>query len=212
MLGANDGVVSTASLVLGVAAAQATTDAIATAGFAGLVGGALSMAAGEYVSVSSQRDVERADLAREKRELAEEPAQELEELTGLLAAKGLAPGLAREAAVALTEHDALAAHSREELGLDLGALARPVQAALVSALSFAVGAALPLVAMVASPTSVRVPVTVTTALLALVGLGGWSARLGGAPVGRAVARVGVGGALAMGLTAVIGYLFGVSVG
>lgn len=212
VLGANDGVVSTASLVLGVAAAQASNAAIATAGLAGLVGGALSMAAGEYVSVSSQRDVEQADLARETRELAEQPVQELSELTGLLAAKGLPPEVARQAALAFSEHDALATHAREELGIVVGELARPVQAAVVSALSFAAGATLPLVAMVASPSPLRLAITVSTALLALAGLGGWSARLAGAPAGRAVARVAAGGALAMGLTAAIGYLFGVSAG
>lgn len=211
VLGANDGVVSTASLVLGVAAAEASTSVIATAGLAGLVGGALSMAAGEYVSVSSQRDVEQADLERERTELHTEPERELDELTGLLLDKGMDEDTARRAAVSLTRHDALAAHAREELGLDLSALARPVQAATVSAASFAVGAALPLVAILLSPAGLRMAITLGAALLALTSLGGWSARLGRAPVGRAVLRVLVGGALAMGLTAVIGYLFGAAV-
>ncbi len=212
VLGANDGVVSTASLVLGVAAADASTATIATAGLAGLVGGALSMATGEYVSVSSQRDVERADLALERRELAAQPERELDELTGLLAAKGMAADTARQAAVELTERDALAAHAREELGLDPDALARPVQAALVSAAAFALGAALPLAAIVASPAATRMAITLVSALAALAALGSWSARLGGAPIGRAVARLLAGGTLAMGLTAAIGYLFGVAIG
>lgn len=212
VLGANDGVVSIASLVVGVAAADASAGAIATAGLAGLVGGALSMAAGEYVSVSSQRDVEEADLERERRELRDEPEHELAELTALLAAKGLSEETARSAARELTRHDALAAHAAEELGLQLAGLARPLQAAGVSALAFALGASLPLLAIGLSPAAVRIWVTATATLIALAGLGAWSARLGGAPVPRAVLRVVFGGALAMGLTAGIGYLFGTTVG
>jgi VIT1/CCC1 family predicted Fe2+/Mn2+ transporter len=211
VLGANDGVVSIASLVIGVAAAEASTGAIFTAGLAGLVGGALSMAVGEYVSVSSQRDVEVADLARERRELLEEPEQELAELAALLAAKGLSQETAVTAARELTEHDALAAHAVEELGLQPGGLARPLQAALVSALAFALGAALPLLAIGFSPATVRIWFTAGASLFALTGLGAWSARLGGAPATRAVLRVVVGGALAMGLTAAIGHLFGAAV-
>ena len=210
VLGANDGIVSTASLLLGVAAADATPAAVLTAGIAGLAGGSLSMAAGEYVSVSSQRDVERADLARERSELATEPARELDELASIFAAKGLSPELAREVATALSANDALAVHAREELSIDVANLARPVQAAWSSALSFALGAALPLVAMAGSPPPAQVPVTIAAATLALSVLGGWSARLGGAPVRAAVVRVVAGGLLAMGLTMGIGKLFGVA--
>jgi len=212
VLGANDGVVSIASLVIGVAAANASTGAIFTAGLAGLVGGALSMAVGEYVSVSSQRDVEEADLDRERRELRDEPEHELTELTALLAAKGLSEETARAAARELTKHDALAAHAAEELGLQLDGLARPMQAATVSAIAFSLGAALPLLAIGLSPAPTRIWITAAATLVALAGLGTWSARLGGAPVARALLRIVFGGALAMGLTAGIGYLFGTSVG
>lgn len=212
VLGANDGVVSIASLVIGVAAADSSAGAIFTAGLAGLVGGALSMAVGEYVSVSSQRDVEEADLELERRELRDDPKNELSELTALLAAKGLSPETARAAARELTDHDALAAHAAEELGLYLDDLARPLQAALVSALAFALGAALPLLAIAISPAPVRIWITGAATLMALAGLGVWSARLGGAPIARAVSRVLLGGALAMALTAGIGYLFGAAVG
>jgi len=209
VLGANDGIVSTASLVLGVAAADASPEAILTAGLAGLVGGALSMAAGEYVSVSSQRDVEHADLAREKVELAEEPEHELEELTLIYVAKGLDRELAARVAAALMESgDPLRVHAREELGLDLDGLARPVQAAVVSACSFAVGAALPLATIALVPVGMRTQVTVVAGLVTLGILGGLSARLGGAPVARAVLRVLVGGSAAMGLTSLLGALFG----
>ncbi len=212
VLGSNDGVVSIASLVVGVAAANASTGSIFTAGLAGLVGGALSMAVGEYVSVSSQRDVEEADLERERWELREEPEQELDELISLLAAKGLSEETARVAALELTEHDALAAHAAEELGLRLDGLARPMQAGVVSAIAFAIGATLPLLAIGLSPVGLRIWITGATTLITLAGLGTWSARLGGAPVVPAVRRVVFGGALAMGLTAAIGYLFGTAVG
>jgi VIT1/CCC1 family predicted Fe2+/Mn2+ transporter len=211
VLGANDGIVSTASLLLGVAAADASPAMILTAGIAGLAGGSLSMAAGEYVSVSSQRDVETADLARERAELADEPARELDELAGIYAAKGLSPGLAREVAVTLSAKDALAVHAREELAIDVDNLARPIQAAWSSAVSFAFGAALPLAAMTLAPPTAQVVVTLGAATSALAILGGWSARLGGAPVRPAVARVVAGGLLAMGLTMGIGKLFGVAV-
>jgi VIT1/CCC1 family predicted Fe2+/Mn2+ transporter len=211
VLGANDGVVSTASLVLGVAAADASPAAVVTAGLAGLVGGSLSMAAGEYVSVSSQRDVERADLAKETKELATQPEAELRELTRIYMQKGLDEPLATEVATALSAGGrALAVHAREELGIDPEALARPVQAAVVSALSFAAGAALPLAAIALSPDALRIAITVGAALVTLAVLGGWSARLGGAPAGRALVRVVVGGALAMGLTMALGALFGAS--
>lgn len=210
VLGANDGIVSTASLVLGVAAADADPRAILTAGLAGLVGGALSMAAGEYVSVSSEKDVEDADLDRERVALRETPAEELEELAGIYVEKGLPPALAREVAAALSAKDALRAHAEDELHLDLDDRSRPFRAAWSSALSFATGAALPLLAMTLSPAGARTPVTLVTATLALGLLGGWSARLGGAPVRRAVTRVVAGGLLAMALTMGIGALFGVA--
>ncbi len=208
VLGANDGIVSTASLVLGVAAAQGSPAAVLTAGLAGLVGGALSMAAGEYVSVSSQRDLEQADLARERKELQASPAGELDELTGIYEAKGLDRALARQVAVALSKADPLPAHAREELNIDLDELANPIQAAAVSALSFALGAGLALAAMVFSPASVRLPVTLTAATVALLLLGGWSASLGGTALRPAMARVAIGGLLAMGLTMGLGKLFG----
>lgn len=208
VLGANDGIVSTASLVLGVAAADGHPGAVLTAGLAGLVGGALSMAAGEYVSVSSQRDVEQADLAIERRELQTMPQRELAELTQIYVDKGLGPELAREVAVALTARDALAAHAREELNIDPDELARPAQAAVTSAVSFALGASLPLAAMVLAPVWARLPVTLAVALFALIGLGAWSARLGGAPVLPAVLRVALGGVAAMGLTMALGAAFG----
>ncbi|MFO0681688.1 MAG: VIT family protein [Sandaracinus sp.] len=211
VLGANDGIVSTASLVLGVAAADSSSGAAVTAGLAGLVGGALSMAAGEYVSVSSQRDVEQADLEIERRELASEPEAELKELTGFYVQKGLDEPLAREVAVALTaKGDPLRIHAREELGIDPDDLARPVQAALTSAVAFSLGAALPLGAIALTPLALRIPITLGAALVTLGVLGGWSARLGGAPVGRAVLRVVAGGALAMAITTGIGALVGVA--
>ena len=206
VLGANDGIVSTASLMLGVAAAN--PDGVIIAGVAGLVGGALSMAAGEYVSVSSASDVEQADLARERLELRDLPEHELDELTEIYQDKGLPPDLARQVAVALSEGDRLAVHARDELGLDLNALSRPWQAAWTSAASFAVGAGLPLTAMALSPPAIRAPITLGAAVLALGALGGWSARLGGAPVLPAVVRVVLGGGLAMALTMALGALFG----
>lgn len=208
MLGANDGIVSTASLVLGVAAADSSPAAVLVAGLAGLIGGSLSMAAGEYVSVSSQRDVEQADLGRERRELETMPAHELEELTRIYEAKGLPHDLARQVAEALSAKDALSVHAREELNIDVEDLARPVEAAVTSAVSFAVGAALPLVAIAATPLQARLPATLVVATAALGTLGGWSASLGGAPVRPAVVRVVAGGLLAMGLTMALGAMFG----
>lgn len=211
VLGANDGIVSIASLVLGVAAADSGAGAVATAGVAGLVGGALSMAAGEYVSVSSQRDVEVTDLARERRELAESPAAERRELIEIYEAKGLSADLAEQVADALVVGvDPLRVHAREELRLDPDELARPLQAAVVSALSFALGALLPLMTILLTPTAMRVPATLGAALVALTILGGASARLGRAPVGRALIRVVIGGALAMGLTYGLGALLNVA--
>ncbi|MFF0546582.1 VIT family protein [Nocardia thailandica] len=206
VLGANDGIVSTAGLVVGVAASTADTQTILTAGVAGLAAGALSMAAGEYVSVSTQRDSERALLAKERRELAESPEFELAELTGIYRAKGLSQETAEQVARELTAHDAFTAHAEAELKLDPTELTNPWAAAISSAVAFTCGALLPLLAIVLTPASVRVPVTFVAVLVALAGTGTISARLGGSPVGRAVVRVVVGGALAMSITYLIGYL------
>jgi vacuolar iron transporter family protein len=212
VLGANDGIVSTAGLVVGVAGATVERAPIATAGIAGLVAGAVSMALGEYVSVSSQRDSERAQLDRETRELAETPEQELDELVALYEAKGLSAATARQVAVELTEHDALSAHLDVELHLDPEELTSPWRAAGASAVSFVLGALLPLVAVLLPPASYRVPVTVVVVLAAL-GLAGWlGARLGGAAPRRAVLRVMVGGALGLAVTYGIGVLVGGAVG
>jgi VIT1/CCC1 family predicted Fe2+/Mn2+ transporter len=208
VLGANDGILSTASLVLGVAASGASGTAIVTAGVAGLVAGALSMAAGEYVSVSSQRDAEQADLRLEQRELSRDPSGELRELAGIYERRGLPPGLASDVALALSRRGALEAHARDELGLDEARLARPFQAAWTSALSFSSGAALPLVAVAVTPASARVAATVVVTLVALALLGDLGARLGGAPRRRATVRVVAWGAVAMAVTAGIGALVG----
>ena len=208
VLGANDGIVSTASLVLGVAASGASSAAIVTAGIAGLVAGALSMAAGEYVSVSSQRDAEQADIRLEQRELALDPPGELQELTEIYERRGLPPELASEVARTLSQRGALAAHLRDELGLDEQRQARPLQAAWASAASFSVGAALPLLAAALPPASVRGAVIVAVTLVALAGLGDLGARLGGAPRLPATIRVLVWGAIAMAATAAIGALVG----
>ena len=211
VLGANDGIVSTASLVVGVAAAEAGRRGVLIAGVAGLVAGAMSMAAGEYVSVSSQSDTEKADLTRERRELEAAPERELEELQGIYVSRGLEPGLARSVAEQLTAHGALAAHARDELGLSEIHAARPVQAALASAASFAVGAALPLTAaLVASPARTIVAVSASS-LFFLAILGALAAGVGGASQLRGAARVAFWGALAMALTALVGRLFGTSV-
>ena len=208
MLGANDGILSTASLVLGVAASGASGTAIVTAGIAGLVAGALSMAAGEYVSVSSQRDAEQADIRLEQRELSRDPDGELRELAGLYERRGLPPALASEVASTLSRRGALAAHARDELGLDEERLARPFQAAWTSALSFATGATLPLVTVAALPARTRVPGAVVVTLIALGLLGDIGARLGGASRRRGTLRVVVWGAGAMAITAGIGSLVG----
>ncbi|MFE5715213.1 VIT family protein [Streptomyces sp. NPDC056501] len=208
VLGANDGVVSTAGLVVGVAGATESQAALFTAGLSGLLAGSMSMAAGEYVSVSSQRDSEQAALAQEKRELREDPEAELAELTGLLAARGLSPDVAREAAEQLTERDALRAHARVELGIDPDDLTNPWHAAGASFLAFTVGALLPLLAIVLPPTSARLWVTVASVLVALAFTGWWSARLGNAPAGRAILRNVGGGALAMAVTYGAGSLLG----
>ena len=208
MLGADDGIVSTASLVIGVAVAAASRNAVLLAGMAGLVAGATSMAAGEYVSVSSQRDTERADISRERHQLAADPELEQAELTEVYVRRGLDRELAATVAEQLTAVDPLGSHVRDELGLQPGVLGRPLQAAVVSALSFAVGATLPLTLMVLTPIGVRIPVTALSALALLALLGVISAQLGGAGVGRAALRVTIGGGLAMALTALIGRLVG----
>jgi VIT1/CCC1 family predicted Fe2+/Mn2+ transporter len=211
VLGANDGIVSTASLIVGVAAAEASRGSVLIAGVAGLVAGAMSMAAGEYVSVSSQSDTEKADLARERKELETTPDAELAELASIYVSRGLDKDLAHQVAVQLSAHDALGAHARDELGISDLTTARPIQAALASAASFAVGAMLPLVATFLTPVQ-AIPWSVSIlSLVFLASLGGLSASMGGAPVGRAVFRITFWGALAMAATAAIGALFDVSV-
>jgi len=210
VLGANDGIVSTASLVLGVAAAGADSQGILVAGVAGLVAGAMSMAAGEYVSVSSQADTEQADLARESRELAARPDHEHAELTAIYVKRGLDAALASDVATQLMEHDALGAHARDELGISDALSARPVQAALASAGTFAVGAALPLLVVVLLPVSALMYAVSGSSLAFLAALGSVSARAGGAPVILAASRVTFWGALAMAATAGVGALFGVA--
>ena len=212
VLGANDGIVSTASLIVGVAAADTSRQMILTAGFAGLAAGALSMAVGEYVSVSSQRDAERADLAQERRELAVDPVSELNELTRIYERRGLDAPLAAEVARQLTHHDALGAHVRDELGLTAVAIARPLQAAGSSAAAFTVGALVPVLAALASPASPRILAIAAAALVALAGLGAVGARLGGAPMGAAALRITVLSAVAMAISAAIGALVGTAVG
>lgn len=209
VLGANDGIVSTSSLIIGVAAAQSSQQAVLVAGLAGLVAGAMSMAAGEYVSVSSQADSERADLELERRELERSPEYEVAELAGIYVARGLEPALAREVAEKLMHHDALGSHARDELGLSHGRRARPVQAAAASALSFAVGAAVPLATVAVVPLTNSVPVVALLSIGLLGSLGGLSARIGGAPPWRPALRVSFWGALAMAATAAVGSLFGV---
>lgn len=208
MLGADDGIVSLASIMIGMIAAGASRGTTLTAAAAALVAGAMSMAAGEYVSVSSQRDTERADLGVEQRELAESPAAEIRELSAIYRSRGLRGPLADEVALALTRTDALGAHARDELGLDPTMLARPIQAAWSSAASFTAGAALPIVAMLVAPASVLISAVIATALGALVLLGLAGARAGGAPMARAAIRVGLGGGFAMAVTAAVGRLVG----
>ena len=209
VLGANDGIVSTASLIIGVAAAHTSHSAILLTGVAGLAAGAMSMAAGEYVSVSSQADTETADLARERQELATEPDHELEELTGIYVGRGLTPELAQQVALQLTAHDALGAHARDELGISEILTARPVQAALYSAGTFAIGAALPLLVTYFASESNTVLYVSIMSLIFLAVLGGLAARAGGANIWKGTARVAFWGALAMAITAGVGSLFGV---
>ena len=211
VLGANDGIVSTASLVVGVAAAEASRSSILVAAAAALVAGAMSMAAGEYVSVSSQADTEKADLERERRELKSAAASERSELARIYVQRGLEPSLARQVAEQLMAHDALAAHARDELGLSEAHGARPIQAALASAATFAVGAVLPVASVVMSPVSGMIPVVAGSSLVFLALLGAIAARAGGANAAVGAARVTFWGALAMGLTAAIGSFFGTNV-
>ena len=211
VLGANDGLLSTASLIVGVAAAHVAPRNILVAGIAGLVAGAMSMAAGEYVSVSFQADTEKADVDLERKELAEDAAGEQAELAAIYVRRGLTASLAEEVAAQLTAHDALGAHSRDELGLSDALKARPVQAALASAATFAMGAALPLFVAIISPANLGIPVVIACSLLFLGALGGVAARVGGASTLAGAIRVIFWGALAMGLTAGVGSLFGVAV-
>jgi VIT1/CCC1 family predicted Fe2+/Mn2+ transporter len=211
VLGANDGIVSTAGLVVGVAGATTQRGPILTAGLAGLVAGAVSMALGEYVSVSSQRDTERSLLAKERRELAEYPEAELQELAELYVAKGLSARTARTVAKELTAKDPLAAHADIELGIDPTALTNPWQAAISSAISFTVGALLPVLAIVLPPASARVPITFVVVLLALALTGSVSATVGGSGRRRAVRRIVLGGALAMIVTYAVGQFLGTAV-
>ena len=211
VLGANDGIVSTASLVVGVAAAEATRHDVLVAGVAGLVAGALSMAAGEYVSVSSQADTERADLDLEKRELAAQPQAEEDELTRIYVRRGLEPDLARTVARQLMAKDALTAHARDELGLTEELAARPLQAAIASAATFAVGASVPVLTIVLAPLAKLVLIVSIVSLLCLVALGATAARVGGAPPAVGAARVALWGAIALAATAGIGTLFGTTV-
>lgn len=212
VLGADDAIVSTASLMIGVAAADASRQSILISGVAGLFAGAMSMAAGEFVSVSSQRDAEQADIERERDELEEQPRAELDELTLIYVQRGLDKELARRVAEQLSARDRLGAHLRDELGIDQHALSRPVQAAWISALSFACFATVPIVALLAAPAAFRIPAIAGLSLLSLGVLGAIGARLGGAPMARAALRVCVGGSLAMGVTAGIGKILGISMG
>ncbi len=208
VLGANDGIVSTASLIVGVAAASATRNPVLIAGVAGLVAGAMSMAAGEYVSVSSQADTEKADLERERKELETEDESERKELAMIYESRGLEPALAKQVADQLMAHDALGAHARDELGLSELHTARPIQAALASAGTFAAGAALPLLMVLLSPVAYLTPVVAVSSLVFLAIMGGVAARVGGANIWVGAGRVTFWGALAMAITAAIGTLFG----
>ncbi len=209
VLGANDGLISTASLIVGVAAANSGPGAILVAGLAGLVGGSLSMAAGEYVSVSSQSDIEQADIARERRELATAPEAEHRELAAIYVGRGLTPELADQVATQLTAHDALGAHARDELGITDLSRAQPMTAAVASAASFAVGAFPPLLMALVVPAAQVTPVIFGSTLLLLLALGAFAARLGGATLWRGALRVAFWGVAAMGVTGLVGHFFGV---
>ena len=212
VLGSDDAIVSTASLMIGVAASSAPKGTILIAGVAGLVAGSMSMAVGEYVSVSSQRDAERADVEREKRELTGQPQAELQELTRIYVKRGLDDDLAMKVAEQLSAHDRLGAHMLDELRIDQTSLSRPMQAAWISAASFASFALVPIVAVLIAPAALRILVVAAISLVCLAALGAFGGYLGGAPLGRASLRVTLGGALAMAVTAVIGKILGVSVG
>nr|HEX4319248.1 VIT family protein [Kofleriaceae bacterium] len=214
VLGSNDAIVSTASLMIGVAASETSRTATLVAGAAGLVAGAMSMAVGEYVSVSSQRDAEQADIAKEREELVEQPAAELKELAGIYVKRGLSPELAHEVARQLSRKDVLAAHLRDELGIEADARAKPVQAAVASAASFSMFALVPIAAAVVTPAGAAAAIAgiAATSLAALACLGALGARLGGAPLAPAALRVTFGGAVAMAITAGIGRLLGVATG
>jgi VIT1/CCC1 family predicted Fe2+/Mn2+ transporter len=211
VLGANDGLISTSSLIVGVAAAESAPGTVLLTGLAGLVAGAFSMAAGEYVSVSSQADTENADLARERRELATSPASEHAELAGIYRARGLSAALAEQVAHELAAHDALGAHARDELGITEASLARPLQAALASAAAFAVGALPPVLLVVLVPPSLLTSAVAAATMVLLFALGATAARLGGASQTRGALRVGFWGAVAMAATALVGRLFGAAV-
>jgi len=212
VLGSDDAVVSTSSLMIGVAASSASKEAILIAGVAGLVAGAMSMAAGEYVSVSSQRDAEQADIEIEKRELAGQPQAELTELAMIYVKRGLDRDLAMKVAEQLSAHDRLAAHMRDELGIDQASLAQPMQAAWISAASFASSALVPIAALLLAPAALRIPAIAAVSLLALAALGALGGHLGGASMSRGALRVTFGGALAMAVTAGVGHIFGVVAG
>jgi VIT1/CCC1 family predicted Fe2+/Mn2+ transporter len=212
VLGSDDAIVSISSLMIGVAASSASKEAILVAGVAGLVAGAMSMAVGEYVSVSSQRDAEQADVERETRELAASPRAELSELASIYVKRGLDQDLAMKVAEQLSSRDPLGAHLRDELGINRESLARPMQAAWISAASFASFAAVPIVALLVAPAASPVPAIAALSLVSLAALGAFGGHLGGAPLGRAALRVTIGGALAMALTAAIGRIFGVAMG
>jgi len=211
VLGSDDAIVSTASLMIGVAAASASKGTVFIAGVAGLAAGAMSMAVGEFVSVSSQRDAEQADISLETKELASEPQAELQELALIYVNRGLKNDLAMEVAKQLSAHDRLGAHMRDELGIDQKSLARPLQAAWISAASFASFAMVPIAALLFAPLSLRIPMIATFSLVSLATLGAFGGHLGGAPIGRAALRVIIGGGLAMTVTAVIGRILGISV-
>jgi VIT1/CCC1 family predicted Fe2+/Mn2+ transporter len=212
VLGSDDAIVSTASLMIGVAASSASKGAILVAGVAGLVAGAMSMAVGEYVSVSSQRDAEQADIERERRELIAQPQAELRELAMIYMKRGVDRDLAMNVAEQLSAHDRLGAHMRDELGIDEGSRARPVQAAWISAASFASFAAVPIAALLLAPGELRIPAISALSLLSLAVLGAFGGHVGGAPLGRAALRVTLGGAVAMAVTAAVGRLVGISNG
>lgn len=208
VLGANDGIISTACLLLGVASANLARHDLLLTGIAALVAGAMSMAAGEYVSVSSQADTEKAELDRERQELMEQPVAEERELASIYVARGVSPDVAKQVAQQLMAHDALSAHARDELGIHEASAARPVEAAITSAITFSLGAALPLLTALLTPTAWIVPALGATSLLFLIGLGILGAKAGGAPLLPAALRVGFWGALAMIVTSVIGKIFG----